>query len=291
MAYSNTIFQAIPAVYALLPRPQKRRTATNIMAGYFDPLPTPPSEHDASSSRASSPDDHIHSVPARKSTTTTATTRIGTKKGKLSARKNVRRGPLLAAGLPDHDLPSRKGKAIAHVVSDEKENEIALSDNDGESSDSLSPPPPSPPRANPHLPVSTSASTPKASGFWRARSSNASDAPTLKRKRSAQAEQPSEPRQATLTKAVKKPRVSAPAVVEPRSRIFYSTSPSLASSASLSSAVSEPIEMPEHPTDVQYVSPIICIILFPDMFAGNSVGRWHRTRSAPLLVCRVSCAR
>lgn len=260
MAYSSGLFQGIPAVYAFLPRQQKRRTATNIMAGYFDPLPMLPPELERmadSSTRRTTPVSVVEKEQVPEGARPEPR-RTGTKKGRFSAPKRARRkvpSSRVADGL------TGKGKATKPVLPEEKENEeMAVSDE--ESSESLSPPPPSPGRVDADL----VATRPKASGFWRARSSNASEVSSLKRKRSSLI--PDEKRSSVIpddrqsspsaeTPRSKKPRLSESGAVDTRSHIFYSTSPSLGSSGSLASSVSEPLEIEETMTD-SYEGYVCC---------------------------------
>ncbi|KAF8581221.1 hypothetical protein K439DRAFT_249599 [Ramaria rubella] len=232
------LFQTIPAVYAFPPsKQQKRRTATNIMAGCFDPLPMLPSEldrDDMSNSRVPSvapveTDEHVRAVANH-----AGPRRVGVvKKGKvLSVPKLGRQVTMMGRGFEDG-----KGKRVKPAHAEEKENAVS----DVESGGSLSSVPPSPVHLDPPQ-VELPKSIPKASGFWRARSSNASVSPvpsTLKRKRSSVLpdDKPAFPAADEL--AVKKSRLSESARAKSNSRVLYSSSPSLESSASLSSLVSE----------------------------------------------------
>ena len=259
MAYSTALFHSIPAVYAFLPRQQKRRTATNIMAGCFDPLPMLPSElgsmTDPSTSRTT-PVSAVEQTELVLEGIRPEPRRIGMKKGRLSAPKKARRGLPPSRGA---ETSSGKGKGAKHVLPDEKENEdMDMVVSDGESSESLSPAPPSPSRVEPE-PADSLATRPKASGFWRARSSNASETPSLKRKRSSLVPDDKQPSSPAETPRSKKPRLSEAAVEDARSRIFYSTSPSLGSSGSLTSSVSEPLEIPEVVPDT-YAEYVCCHI-------------------------------
>lgn len=248
MAYSTVVYHSVPAVYTYLPKQQMRRTATNIMAGCFDPLPMPPSAFagDSSTSRATSvsvveQDEQAHVGTRRPA---------GMKKGRVTMTKKGLRVPPVAR-VPEGS--NGKGRVVKRVLPEEKENNGTMSD--GESSESLSPPPPSPTRVEP-TPGDVHTLKPQASGFWRARSSNTSEASSLKRKRSSARLDDKEDSAPEDTRESKRPRLSEPAVLDVHSCIFYSTSPSLGSSGSLSSAVSEPMEVQE--LEAQCHSEYVC---------------------------------
>ena len=174
-----SLFQGIPTMYSSLPSKQhKRRTATNIMAGYFDPLPALPSdfERDNTSSScgslASATDQAERKRVIDGVNVSRARATMSGEKGKQGWRR-----PAVKRAT---DAGDGKEAQSRRFIPAEKEN--AVSDSDSAVSHS------SPPVPMDLLPTELASSKPKASGFWRARSSNISEAPapstTLKRKRS-----------------------------------------------------------------------------------------------------------
>jgi hypothetical protein len=233
-----------------------RRTATNILAGHFDPLPVYSNfdRLDPSTSR-STPLSAMEVDPPLVVGSPLLEPRrvVGKKGGRGSTLKNARRG-LVVPGLSEGQISKERAMRRAPPPPpEEKENEIATADRESsEASESLSPPPPppSPPPPPPSLsvdaaPAETVASNSKTSGFWKARATRQRDGgASVKRKRSSLPDDKETSSPAENPRS-KKPRLSETVVSDERSRVFYSTSPSLASSGSLSSSISEPLEIPD----------------------------------------------
>ncbi|KAF8478820.1 hypothetical protein JB92DRAFT_3045533 [Gautieria morchelliformis] len=248
MAYFNPIFQAIPAIYAVPPRHQQiRRTATNTLAGRFDPLPVYPDfdRPDPSTSRSTPLSMELDPPLVVGSPLLEPRRVVGKKGGRSAMLKNPRRG-LMVTGLSDGQVS--KGRATRRAPPEEKENEIAAVDREPSESLSPPPPPPSPPTPPPTGNVDdvsdeTVGSIPRTSGFWKARATRQRDGgDSTKRKRSSMPDEKDTSSPAENPRS-KKPRLSETVVSDERSRVFYSTSPSLVSPGSLSSSMSEPLEI------------------------------------------------
>jgi len=125
MAYSSmAIFQGIPAIYNIQSaKIHKRRTATNIMAGYFDPHPLfsldSPTDLDTSSTSSTisidEPIAHV-SVPRPREMR-----KISSKRRKGSAPKKFRLISSMSAMIA-----GAKGKQIKQVRAEEKENATSV---------------------------------------------------------------------------------------------------------------------------------------------------------------------
>lgn len=216
MAYPTVaFFQGIPSVYALLPsKHQKRRTATNIMAGHFDPLPAVPSDFERDGSGRSS--------TSSASTQPAEPPRVpeGGKAGRARAAKGKGKGkqswtrPKVRRATDARDANAPKPRRVVPA-----EKEIAGSDTD--SVESLSPPC----AALDSRSADRPGSQPKASGFWRARSSIASEAPAptpaaapsamRKRKRSGDDEKAPETKRTLRRDLRSPPRPPVPASSQP----------------------------------------------------------------------------
>lgn len=184
MAYASfALLPTLPVIYNLMPsQKHKRRTATSIMAGHFDPLPI--ISNDVSKPlqdpvRAPSPSNLKVSDMASEQQRPSEETRSALKKSAQQASKRNRTS--ISTSIMSGTLSKSKGKRVKGVHPDDKENAGSNRDAPRSSSPRLTSSPP----ASPLPSVVVPKEKPKASGFWRARSANTSASPapsSLKRK-------------------------------------------------------------------------------------------------------------
>lgn len=222
MAYSSfALFPTLPAIYNLMPsQKHKRRTATSIMAGYFDPRPVftndltkttlqPVRPSSLSSVNISDP---APELPRHE-------TRPTLKKSAPHASRKSRK--FNAISVIQGTVSRSKGKRVKDVHPDDKENAVSNREPPRSSSPRLTSSPP----ASPLPSVTIPKEKPKASGFWRARSSNTSASPapsSLKRKLSTTSQGSALPSQIGPSNT-KKSRLSTSLDPEAPSRLFASS--------------------------------------------------------------------
>ncbi|GJJ14682.1 hypothetical protein Clacol_008948 [Clathrus columnatus] len=208
----------------------KRRTATNIMAGYFDPRPrlsnnpTKSTQHPTQPSSLS-PASLSDPAPERPPDET----RINAKKTTAQLSKKNRKHSTLS--VIEGTVSGNKGNRVKDVHLDNKENAGSHREPPRSSSPRLTSSPP----ASPLPSVVVSKEKLKASGFWRARSSNTSASPapsSLKRKLSTASHDDGSHSQVEISRG-KKSRLSESLDLEAPSRLFASSDSLSSRSSSL----------------------------------------------------------